>query len=55
MNWLKNRLKEGSTIAGLCAMIPQVVSVIMSGATPAAVAGLLIGVIAVVVPESVSK
>lgn len=55
MDWLRNRLREGSTIAGLLGMIPQVVTIIMSGATPAAVAGLVIGVTAVLVPESVLK
>ena len=55
MNWLKARLSEGSTIAGLCGLIPQLIGVIVSGPTPAAVAGLIVGAIAVLVPESVAK
>ena len=55
MNWLKARLREGSTIAGLCGLIPQLIGVIVSGPTPATVAGLIVGIIAVVVPESAGK
>lgn len=54
MAYLRKRFSEGSTWAGLFSMLPQIAALATIGATPAAVAGIAIGIIAVLVPESVN-
>lgn len=52
MAYLKLRFREGSTWAGLFSLIPHIMGMVGTGFTPAGVAGLVVGVVAVIVPES---
>lgn len=52
MKWFLNRMSEGSTWAGLAALLPTVLQVVATGQiTPAGVSAIVGGVAAVLIKE----